>query len=76
MALGVPLTSNFFTKLAIINSKSSSLYLILTQECKHYLLKMWENKKPHDCGVLVTSLGTLWAHRPVNADIVDASTGS
>ena len=42
-------------------------------ECKD---KFGENKKPHDCGVLVTSLGTLWAHRPVNADIVDASTGS
>jgi hypothetical protein len=25
---------------------------------------------------LVASLGTLWAHRPVNADIVDTSTGS
>ena len=25
---------------------------------------------------MVTSLGTLWAHRPVNADIVDTSTGS
>ncbi len=41
-----------------------------------FQIKSGRNKKPRDCGVLVTSLGTLWAHRPVNADIVDASTGS
>ena len=43
--MGVPPTSNIFTKLDIINSKISSIYLILTYECKDFSNQMWEKQK-------------------------------